>query len=234
MYYPESSTIADKHPPLADQVRTIDQYLGKQRGQLFRLGRAADLLHLEPALLKRLLSRYRDAGVVQEVIVWICPEDRSMIDFDQEGALWCDLCATEYAPDECEREIAYRPKLVPLTTPQPDVGHDVQPALSAGTRASPLADIVSATQDGPVRISRKADLERSIRESYEIIRGYEQDIQVSNRHEERLQAQRQIERQWGNISQYLEEYTRLVGNRFPSDIAEIAKHFAAHSQGGDK
>jgi hypothetical protein len=234
MYYPESSTIADKHPSLADQVRTIDEYLGKQKGQLFRLGRAADLLHLGPALFKRLLGLYRDSGVVQEVSGWICPKGGNVIDFDQEGALWCDLCATEYAPEECEREIVYRPKLVPPITPQQDVDRGVQPALSVGTGALPLADPVSATQDGPVCVSRQADLERSIRESYEIIRSYEQDIQVSNRHEEKLRAQRQIEIQWGNIRQYLEEYTRLVGSLFPSDIAEIAQHFAARSQGRDK
>jgi len=74
-------------------------------------------------------------------------------------------------------------------------------------------------------VSRKDHLERSIRESHAIIREYEETIQTSDRAEERLRAQRQIDRQWRLIEDYLKEYAPLVGNVLPPDIAEIAAYF---------
>jgi hypothetical protein len=75
-------------------------------------------------------------------------------------------------------------------------------------------------------MTRRDDLERLIRESYEIILEYEETIQTSNRGEEKLRAQRQIDRQWKLIESYLEECTALVGGVLPPDIAEIATRFS--------
>lgn len=74
-------------------------------------------------------------------------------------------------------------------------------------------------------MSRREDLERYIRQSYEIIRDYEEMIQTSNRPEDKQQAQRAVDRQWGLIEGYLKEYLPLVGDALPSDIREIAAHF---------
>lgn len=73
-------------------------------------------------------------------------------------------------------------------------------------------------------MSRSDDLVQQIRDSYTIIRGYEQTIQTSNRPEERLRAEREIETQWQSIRKYLDEYIGL-GKPMPSDIVEIAAHF---------
>lgn len=71
-------------------------------------------------------------------------------------------------------------------------------------------------------MSRKSDLEQMIRESYGIIREYEQAIQTSDRPEESLRARREVERQWAHIAQYWQEYRPLAGRAVPPDVAEIA------------
>jgi hypothetical protein len=77
-------------------------------------------------------------------------------------------------------------------------------------------------------MSRKGDLESHIRESYGIVREYEDLIRTSDRPEEKLRARRAIEGQWALIEGYLEEYRRLAGGAWPPDLVEIAAHF----QGG--
>ena len=74
-------------------------------------------------------------------------------------------------------------------------------------------------------MGRRQDLERSIRESYAIIRDYERIIQTSGRPEEKLRGRRATEEQWALIKGYLNEYVPLVGGALPSDVAEIAAHF---------
>jgi hypothetical protein len=75
-------------------------------------------------------------------------------------------------------------------------------------------------------MSRRSDLEDSIRDSYGIIREYERQIQTSDRPEEKLRAQRTIEGQWDLVRGYLDEYEPLAGDGLPADIAEIAARFA--------
>ncbi len=73
-------------------------------------------------------------------------------------------------------------------------------------------------------MSRRDDLEARIRKSYDIIRGYEEIAQVSDRPEEVQRARRQIEEQWQRIRQPLVEYLALSRRRtlpVPEDIAEI-------------
>jgi hypothetical protein len=74
-------------------------------------------------------------------------------------------------------------------------------------------------------VSRKAELESLILESYRIIVDYQRDIQVTNRPEDRVRGQRQIEGQWNTIKGYLQAYAPLVQGALPQDIAEIAAHF---------
>jgi hypothetical protein len=69
-------------------------------------------------------------------------------------------------------------------------------------------------------MSRKVDLEDAIRESYKIIRGYEDVARTSNRPEEQIRARKQIEDQKIHLRRYISEYLRILG---ASDgILEIA------------
>ncbi len=79
-------------------------------------------------------------------------------------------------------------------------------------------------------MSRKADLEQHIRESYNLIREYEDIIQASSEPKEKARSRRTIEEQWSLIEGYLAEYRRLAGESWPADIAEISARFAR--QGG--
>lgn len=93
---------------------------------------------------------------------------------------------------------------------------------------------VSASSTLPERgaMSPRADLEQRIRDSYKIIREYELDIQTSDRPEDRMRAQRVIDRQWSLIEGYLAEYRTMTGGLLPSDIAELAAHFDPTAQAG--
>jgi hypothetical protein len=74
-------------------------------------------------------------------------------------------------------------------------------------------------------MSRKDDVEQAIRESYEIIREYEDTIRTSSRPEESARARQMIHKQWGLIGAYLTEYIPLAQGALPADITEIAAHF---------
>jgi hypothetical protein len=119
MFYPESDTIASDHPELADQIHSVDRHLHELGEQPVRLEPTADLLGMEPGSLKRLLRLYKAHGVVERVEIFICPEDSEILEANEEGVLWCDVCEADYQPDECEREIAYRvrPGLIPVPPP---------------------------------------------------------------------------------------------------------------------
>jgi hypothetical protein len=119
MFYSESDTIAADHPELADQIRSVDRYLYELGEQLFRLEPMADLLDVEPRVLERLLKLYEAHGVVERVEIFNCPEDGEILEANEEGFLWCDVCETDYQPDECEREIAYRARPGSITSPPP-------------------------------------------------------------------------------------------------------------------
>ena len=81
-------------------------------------------------------------------------------------------------------------------------------------------------------MSRKTDLEESIRESYKIIAGNENIRRLSDRPEEKIRAQRIIQEQWEFIRNYLSEYILVAVDRYPPDIAEIAVRFKVEPQLG--
>jgi hypothetical protein len=77
-------------------------------------------------------------------------------------------------------------------------------------------------------MTRKHDLEKHIRESYDIIRQYEQIIQTSNRPEEVARARRKIDEQWRLIKEHLNEYVTLsqrLQMNIPDDLLEVASRF---------
>jgi hypothetical protein len=75
-------------------------------------------------------------------------------------------------------------------------------------------------------MSRKTDLEGSIRDSYGIIREYERQIQFEDRPEVKMRARRSIDQQWAHIEGYWDEYRILAGDGIPEDIVQITARFA--------
>jgi len=74
-------------------------------------------------------------------------------------------------------------------------------------------------------MSRKTDLEQYIRESYQLIREYEEIQRLSDDPKEQVRSRRAIEEQWVFIKGYLAEYVPLcerLSLTMPKDIAEIA------------
>jgi tetratricopeptide (TPR) repeat protein len=74
-------------------------------------------------------------------------------------------------------------------------------------------------------MSRRDDLEQRIRESYDIVREYEEIVQVSDRPEEVKRARHQIDEQWSRVREPLVQYLAICRRRglaVPDDIAEIA------------
>jgi formylglycine-generating enzyme required for sulfatase activity len=75
----------------------------------------------------------------------------------------------------------------------------------------------------------KDDLERAIRESYQIIRECEDIIRTSATPDERARLRRVISEQWGLIEGYLTDYHPLVDGDLPADIDEIATLLSART-----
>jgi hypothetical protein len=75
---------------------------------------------------------------------------------------------------------------------------------------------------GTTSLSRRADLEVAIDESYGVVREYEAMVRTSDRPEEKLRARRVIREQWAHIAGYLDEYRRLAGGVLPPELEELA------------
>jgi len=74
-------------------------------------------------------------------------------------------------------------------------------------------------------MSRKTDLEQHIRESYSLIRQYEDMLRLSADPKEQARSRRGIEEQWELIERYLAEYVLLcerLSLTVPEDISEIS------------
>jgi hypothetical protein len=100
--------LVSAHPELAETIAVLNEYLYKQQHRLFRLEPAADLLNIQPGMLERLLGLYENRGIVERVETYLCPQDEEILEINENNTLWCDLCTTEYEPDECEQGVAYR------------------------------------------------------------------------------------------------------------------------------
>ncbi len=77
-------------------------------------------------------------------------------------------------------------------------------------------------------MTRKEALEENIRQSYQLIREYEDIQRLSADPKEKARARRAIEEQWALIQGYLDEYLPICQQRgalLPTDIAEIATRF---------
>jgi hypothetical protein len=74
-------------------------------------------------------------------------------------------------------------------------------------------------------MSRKTDLEEHVRESYQLVREYEDILRLTADPKERLRARRALQEQWEYIGDYLAEYASLCQRSAAAlapDIAEIA------------
>ncbi len=77
-------------------------------------------------------------------------------------------------------------------------------------------------------MGRKEDLESHIRESYSLIRQYEDMLRLSADPKEQARSRRGIEEQWDLVRSYLGEVNALtsrLGVDIDEDIAQIATHF---------
>lgn len=95
-----------------------------------------------------------------------------------------------------------------------------------------VESIVKSKESGTAQhVTRRRNLvetqkiEGLIRDSANLIREWEQKLQTENRPDEKLGAQRKIQEQWALIERYLAEYRKIVGDKLPPDIAQIAVHF---------
>lgn len=82
-------------------------------------------------------------------------------------------------------------------------------------------------------MARKEDIESHIRESYRLIREYEDILRLSADPKEQARARRAVEEQWTLVEGYLGEYLplcRRIGTSPPADIAEIAARFEAATE----
>jgi CheY-like chemotaxis protein len=100
----------------------------------------------------------------------------------------------------------------------------VESLIKARTSVAPNDVARLGARRNPTETRKK--FEDLIRDSAGIIHGWEQALQTG-RPEEKLEAQRKIQEQWSNIEHYLTEYQRIVGDKLPPDIAQVAAHFAA-------
>ncbi len=83
-------------------------------------------------------------------------------------------------------------------------------------------------------MTRKQDLEGHIRDSYSLIRKYEETLRLSDRPKEKARSRRAIEEQWALIQGYLNEYLplcRRTGAPLPADVRDIAARFEDVSDG---
>ena len=78
-------------------------------------------------------------------------------------------------------------------------------------------------------MSRRTDLEKSIRASYALIRQYEDIVRLTDDPKKEERSQKDIDKQWKLIRGALDECERLGGPLSP-DLAEIAAHFAAPAE----
>ena len=77
-------------------------------------------------------------------------------------------------------------------------------------------------------MTRREDLEENVRQSYQLIREYEDILRLSADPREKARARRAIEEQWALIEGYLNEHLplcRSLATPIPPDIAEIAARF---------
>ncbi|MBN1935121.1 MAG: protein kinase [Anaerolineae bacterium] len=74
-------------------------------------------------------------------------------------------------------------------------------------------------------MSRRDDLEAYIRDSYDIIREYEREVQFADQPEKCVRARRELDKHWNLVHGYLDEYTRLTHSALPPELNEIAAHF---------
>lgn len=74
-------------------------------------------------------------------------------------------------------------------------------------------------------MARQADLEKLIRESYDIILEYEEIRQLSSDPKEKRRAPQEIAEQWALIRGWLREYERVAPSGWPEDLVQIAARF---------
>jgi len=107
MYYPESAIIASENSHRVDVIQRIDKFLFERQGKPFYAGTAADALRIKLSDIQGILNLYKNAGMLTERKVWLCPKHREEIDFVSDDVLHCPSCGTDYQESECVPSTLY-------------------------------------------------------------------------------------------------------------------------------
>jgi hypothetical protein len=108
MFYPASAAIAERHPDLAGLVASLDEFLHSLADLPINIDTIADLLDEDADVLARLFRLYQDQGVLVAQSILQCPNDMDVLQVDEDGALWCELCETTYDRDTCLESLVYQ------------------------------------------------------------------------------------------------------------------------------
>jgi hypothetical protein len=108
MYYQESDSILSENPELKEQIIALDDHLFVNQGGNVRIEPTADLLDIEPVILKNLLDEYHERNVLVEKSVPICKFCDIPIE-DENDPIRCDLCDRKFAVSTLKKETVYIP-----------------------------------------------------------------------------------------------------------------------------
>jgi alpha-ketoglutarate-dependent taurine dioxygenase len=100
MFYPESEAIASDHNELQETIREIDSNLNSYGSEYFQLEHWADRLEIRPIKLKEIFSLYRSAGVLEEYVLQTCPKCGELVDEEEQGKYFCDICEADFLKSE--------------------------------------------------------------------------------------------------------------------------------------
>lgn len=109
MYYRESDTIAHKYPDLADAIVALDDHLFANQGGHIRIEGTADIIGVDPDILRNLLEVYVENKVIHSTNVPLCP--KCDIPIEETGDnVTCDLCERRFPISSLKLEMVYHPR----------------------------------------------------------------------------------------------------------------------------
>lgn len=107
MYYPESAIIASENSHLAEVIQKVDRFLYERQGKAFYAGTAADALRIKLNDIQGILNLYKNAGVLTERKVWLCPKHGEEIDPVCDDVFHCPTCGRDYQANQCKPSVLY-------------------------------------------------------------------------------------------------------------------------------
>lgn len=109
MYFQESASILSENQDLREEIVALDDHLFINKGGYIRLESTADLLDVEPHIVKNLIDQYLEHKVVHPTALPICEKCDVPIE-DDDDPVQCDLCDRKFAVAELDIETVYHPR----------------------------------------------------------------------------------------------------------------------------